>query len=202
MSMRNVVAIFAAVVAALLAYHYFVDRREHERMFARMHEDSEATRRELDRVAKEQAGIRNALTKSPEIADAADEKSALIRADFATATGSIKTAIAEYYMTNAKMPASNGDVGLPAPDQYRGKSLKSATVLADGVVEFAFDASSGVAGGRIQLIPDLSHASAMGVQWRCETADYPLIKRALSACEYKAAGSTGAQAITAPESDK
>jgi len=206
MSTRNAALMFAntllAVVAALLAYHYLVDREGREQMLARMHEDNEATKRELERVAKEEAGIRDALTKSPDLAGAADEKSQLIRGDFAAAAGSMKTAIAEYYMTNGKMPASNADMGLPAADQYRGKSLKSATVTADGGIEFTFDAASGVDGGHVRLIPDISRAGAMGVQWRCETPDYPLIKRALSVCEYKPVEAAGTQAIKAPESGK
>ncbi len=204
--MRNAIVMFAntllAVVAALLLYHYFVDRAGREQLLARMHEDNEATKRELDRVVKEQAGIRDALTKSPDMASAADEKSLLIRADFSAASGSMKTAIAEYYMNSAKLPASNADAGLPSADQYRGKSLRSATVTADGNIEFAFDASSGVDGGRIRLVPDLSRTDAMGVQWRCESADYPLIKRALPACEYKPGGVAGSQAVTAPEPGK
>jgi pilin len=205
MSMRNAIVMFAntllAVVAALLLYHHFVDRAGREQLLARMHEDNEATKRELDRVVKEQAGIRDALTKSPDMASAADEKSLLIRSDFSAASGSMKTAIAEYYMNSAKLPASNAAAGLPAADQYRGKSLKSATVTADGSIEFVFDADSGVDGGRIRLIPDISRAEAMGVQWRCESADYPLLKRALPACEYRPAGQIS-QAVTAPESGK
>jgi hypothetical protein len=206
MPLRNAVVMFVntllAVTAALLLYHYVIDRDGREQIITRMQEDNAATKRELDQVAKEQAGIRAALTKSPDAASAADEKSLLIRADLATAAGSIKTAIAEYYMTNARMPASNSDIGLPAPDQYRGKSLKSATVVADGSIEFCFDASSGLDGGRIRLIPDISRANAMGIQWRCESSDYPLIKRALPVCEYKAADASGSHAITAPETGK
>lgn len=204
MSLRIAAIMFAntllAVVAGLLVYHYVIDRGGREQMLARMQEDSEATKRELDRLATEQARIRDTLTKSPDAAAGADEKSLLIRTDFAAAAGSMKTAIAEFYMTNLRLPASNDDVGLPGPDQYRGKSLKSAAVSADGSIEFSFDAGSGVEGGRIRLIPDLSRANAMGIQWRCESVDYPLIKRALPACDYAPGGA--AQAVKIAETGK
>ncbi len=199
---RSAIMTFAntllAVVAALIVYHLVIERDGREKMLARMDADSAATRHELERVEKEQAGIRETLTRSPVAATGADEKALLMRADFSAAAGSMKTAIAEYYATNAKLPSSNAEIGLPAPAEYRGKSLKSATVSAGGAIEFVFDAASGVDGGRIHLIPDLARVNAMGMQWRCETADFALIKRALADCEYVPAG----QALTAPEAGR
>jgi hypothetical protein len=112
-----------------------------------------------------------------------DGASSLMRADFAQAAGSVKVAVAEYYASLGKMPQSNAEAGLPAPDEYRGQTLKSVSVAADGI-DFVFDANSGHDDGRIRLVADLSHANAMGVQWRCETSDYPQIARAISACIY------------------
>ena len=112
-----------------------------------------------------------------------DRASSLIREDFAKASGSVKVAVAEYYVSLGKMPQSNAEAGLPAPNEYRGQTLKSVSVAADGI-DFVFDANSGHDDGRIRLVADLSHANAMGVQWRCETSDYPQIARVLSACTY------------------
>jgi len=112
------------------------------------------------------------------------DRNALIREDFMQATSGMKVAIAEYYANMGKLPTRNSDTGLPAPMDYRGQSLRSATVGLNGVIELEFDARSGKDGGRIRLIPDTSHANAMGLSWRCETPDYPLIKRALPTCDY------------------
>ena len=204
--MRNAAVMFAntllAIVAALLIYHYAIDREGREQMVAKMHEDSEATNRELERIAKAQSGIRDVLAKLPDAAGAGNETSADMRGDFVAAAGSVKTAIAEYYQTNGKLPASNHEVQLPEPDQYRGKSMRSATVTPEGSVDFVFDATSGVDGGRIRLTPDLAHANAMGLQWRCVSADFPQIARVLPVCEYKPAAASTATAVTAPESAK
>jgi hypothetical protein len=112
-----------------------------------------------------------------------DEVSLLMREDFQMAEA-MRSSISETYAATGKMPTTNAEAGTYAPDQYHGKTLKSATVRVDGSIELVFDAKSGVDGGRIQMLPDLMRAQAMGVQWHCQTPDYPLIKRALPTCEY------------------
>jgi hypothetical protein len=112
------------------------------------------------------------------------DRNALIRDDFVQATSGMKVAIAENYENTGKLAAGNSEVGLPEPEEIRGQSLRSATVGPNGVIELVFDAKSGKDGGRIRLIPDPSDAEAMGVRWRCETPDYPQIKRALPTCDY------------------
>ena len=112
-----------------------------------------------------------------------DRASSLIREDFAKASGSVKVAVSEYYVSLGKMPRSNAEAGLPEPNEYRGQTLKSVSIAGDGF-DLVFDANSGHDNGRIRLVADLSHANAMGVQWRCETSDYPNIARALPTCIY------------------
>ena len=114
----------------------------------------------------------------------ADRATALMREDFARAAGSMKTSIAEFYASTGAMPTSNVKAGLPEPSAFRGHTLRSATVEHDGSITFEFDAESGRDGGSIRLVADIAHANAMGVQWRCETSDYPLIARVLPGCNY------------------
>jgi outer membrane protein OmpA-like peptidoglycan-associated protein len=92
----------------------------------------------------------------------------------------MRPAIATYYQAEGKWPENNADAGLPAPDQYRGKLLQSITALPDGRIELVFNAQSGVDGGRVLFVPT---GGALG-RWRCETPDYPLIKCAVSTCDY------------------
>lgn len=152
---------------------------------------------EVASLRQEQTKMRKTLDDSREsLAATSDKPSLLMREDLIAVSG-MRTAIAEYFMANGKMPASQIDAGLPAPESYRGKSLKSATVLPDGSVELAFDAASGVDGGRVRFVIDTSHVDAMGIQWRCVTSDYPLIKRVTPACEYVAPSTTPAIATPA-----
>lgn len=184
--MRNAILLFACTFVAVIGGLWLYDATIGGK-----------TRQEVDRLAKEQAQMRQTLSKVEEAAAATglDKGSALILADVAAATGSMRTAIAEYYMTTAKMPATNVEAGLPAAEQYRGKTLKSAAVMSGGSIELTFDANSGVDGGRIHLVPDISRADAMGIQWRCETSDYAQIKRALPTCEYRASDAHGAPVV-------
>lgn len=115
--------------------------------------------------------------------DAEQRAIELIRADFVAAAAA-KVAVAESFLTNGRMPASNTEAGLPPATSYRGRSLISAAVVDGGRIQLTFDGESGRDGGVIDLVPDLAHIDAMGVQWRCETTDYPQIARALPSCDY------------------
>lgn len=106
-----------------------------------------------------------------------------IRADVIAAS-SAKLAIAESYMSMARMPSSNAEAGLPEPAKYRGRSLRSMTIVDGGHIRLVFDAVSGREGGVIELVPDLGGTEAMGVQWTCTTRDFPNILRALPSCDY------------------
>jgi hypothetical protein len=106
-----------------------------------------------------------------------------MRQDLMAAAG-IKTAVAEFYANRGKMPQDNAEAGLPAPSDYRGQALRSATVNPDGSIDFEFDENSGRDGGHLRLVADLSHANAMGVQWHCESADYSDIASAIPNCAY------------------
>jgi hypothetical protein len=106
-----------------------------------------------------------------------------MRADLMAAAG-IKTAVAEFYVSMGKMPKDNAEAGLPAPAEYRGQTLRSATVDPDGSIDFEFDENSGKDGGRVRFVADLAHVNAMGVQWHCESADYSDIGSAIPNCVY------------------
>ncbi len=118
-----------------------------------------------------------------------------IRSDV-VAIASAKVAITEHYMSLGRMPLTNAEAGLPAPDKYRGHSLLSLSIGDGGRIVLAFDALSGRDGGIIEFIPDLGGTEAMGVQWHCATGDFPQIVRALPSCEYLPA--EAGHAVNAP----
>ncbi|HUD42980.1 MAG TPA: pilin [Dokdonella sp.] len=112
-----------------------------------------------------------------------------IRGDLIAIAG-VKTAVTEYHHVHGRMPASNAEAGLLDAQAYRGRSLRALSVGPGGRIELVFDALSGRDGGVIAFVPDLAAAGAVGVIWRCTTADYPRIVRTLPSCEYRAADST------------
>ena len=115
---------------------------------------------------------------------AADQRAIeLIRGDV-IAMASAKVAVAESFMTTGKMPVNNAEAGLPAAETYRGRSLRTAQVVPDGRIRLTFDSESGHDGGVIELVPEIGHLDSMGVQWRCETRDYPQIIRSVPSCDY------------------
>jgi hypothetical protein len=179
--MRNAIVMFAstllAVMVAFAGYWFILHRPQQEAMDA-----------QLRRLSDEQEQIRRTLSESQDSLAAANDKSSLrIREDLHV-VDSMRVVIAEYFASSGKMPSSQAEAGLPPPEKYRGKTLKSAAMRPDGTIELAFDAQSGMDGGTIRFVPDISRADAMGIQWRCETNDYPLIRRAAPMCEYSKAG--------------
>lgn len=112
-----------------------------------------------------------------------------IRGDL-IAIASVKTVLTEYYHVHGRMPDGNSEAGLLDAQAYRGRSLRALSVGQGGRIELRFDALSGHDGGVISFVPDLGAAEAVGVVWRCTTADYPRIVRTIPSCEYRAADST------------
>ncbi len=159
---------------ALLAFHLYRnwDEQRLQQSRATVVAEVDQQGRELDaNIAAEQRSIE------------------LIRADV-VAMASAKVAVAESFLTIGKMPANNAAAGLPAAETYRGRSLRSAQVVADGRIRLTFDSESGHDGGIIELIPEVGQLDSMGVQWHCETRDYPQIIRAVPSCDYVPAAST------------
>lgn len=113
----------------------------------------------------------------------------LLRNDL-VAIASAKTAVVESWLTHGRMPADNAAAGLRPSDAYRGRTLLSLSIVDGGRIRLRFDAESGVDGGIVELVPELGHVDAMGVQWRCETSDYLQIAQAMPGCDYVATQAT------------
>ena len=168
----TVVAAFVGVIAALFAFYSYRDAAE-----AR-------SRAAVD--AEQQASVEQG--RQLVVQTIADERAAAaIRNDVAAIT-SARVVIAEAYMTSGRMPESNAEAGMPEPDTYKGQSLQSMTIGEGGKILLRFDAASGVDGGTIEWLPDPGGMESMGLQWHCQTHDYPMIVRALPSCEFVPAG--------------
>jgi len=177
------VTVFAvlAVAAGLVIHYVKLDSAQREDEARQQRAEDDATRELLGRLVEETGQIRQTLERTP--LPTLDPALEMLQQDVQSAQG-MRTAIAEHYMNTGKMPADNASAGLPEPDQYRGRALMTASVQPDGSIELVFDANSGKDGGRIRMIPDVANVNAMGLQWRCETPDYALIKRILPLCDY------------------
>lgn len=168
----TVIASFVGVVAALFAFYSYRDAAE-ARADARAYAEQQA------RVEQGRQLVNQTV---------ADERAAAAIRNDVVATMSARVAITEAYMNSGRMPASNTEAGLPEPDTYKGRSLKSMKVEPGGKILLTFDAASGVDGGMIEWVPDPGGMESMGLQWHCQTHDYPMIARALAECDYVSAG--------------
>jgi hypothetical protein len=178
------VKIFVFVLCSLTGCQHSVATREraaHElRQGEELRSDIQAVRAELDRLVEETAQLRGAIERWP--GPIMDVGLLAMQSDLEWVS-SAKLGVLETYMNMRAMPADNAAAGLPEPDRFRGRSLRSATVR-EGLIELEFDALSGKDGGRVWLIPEPAAVDWMTLQWRCETPDYVLIKRIAPLCDY------------------
>lgn len=148
------------------------DAREREAQVSRLAGDVRQSQEKNQRLAQRLASIEHAVPSPAQRAMAQE---------FASASA-MKIGVVEYYLSEGRWPANNGEVGLPAPEQYRGDALRAATVLPEGVIELRF-APPGQAVATVRLRADATNP-ALGVRWRCESPDYADIGRVLAACTY------------------
>ena len=95
-----------------------------------------------------------------------------------------KQHIAMHFQMNGELPHSNTELDLPAPGEFKGEALTRAEVSHGGVITLTYNEQSGVAGGRIHLVPDLGNP-AMGIRWRCLTSSYSNITVTIPQCRYQ-----------------
>jgi len=111
------------------------------------------------------------------------DRSKMLQSDFQRAAGGAKTAVAEFYASRGDWPTKNEDAGLPAPDAYRGESLRSL-VIAGPTITLTYDARSGVDGGKIILTGAATPDLAMGINWTCASPNIADIAAIFPFCKY------------------
>lgn len=168
----TIVASFVGVIAAMFAFYAYRDALDAR---ARAAADLEQQARlEQGRQLRERT-----LVEDRALAAIVNDVSAV---------SSARVAVTEFYMNNGRMPTANNEAGLPAAETYKGQSLVSLQVSDGGTILLTFDSASGVEGGTIEWLPDLTGIESMGMQWHCQTHDYAQIVRALPSCNYVGAG--------------
>lgn len=165
-------AAFVGVLLALFVFHHY-EKYDAER----------------ERAAAD-AALEAKLEQGRKLAERtiAQAREAQVIREAIVVASSAKVAVVEYYMTTGEMPGDNAQVGLGAADTWRGTSLRSLQIAEGGRILLTFDETSGVDGGVLELIPDLTDNESMGVQWQCMTHDFERIARVWpgSACAYVA----------------
>lgn len=90
----------------------------------------------------------------------------------------IKAQVVEFYLQEGVWPNSNAALGLSAPEQYRGRSLRSMQVQDGGVIRLAYEES-----GEVRLRPQADVAGNR-ISWQCLTGSYPDIASLIPQCRY------------------
>ncbi len=90
----------------------------------------------------------------------------------------IKAHVVEFYLAEGVWPISNAALGLPAPDQYRGRSLRSMQVQDGGEIRLAYAEN-----GEVRLQPKADVAGSR-ITWQCLSSSYPDIATLIPQCRY------------------
>lgn len=95
-----------------------------------------------------------------------------------------KIMLTEYFYENNKLPSSNSELGLEAPESFAYQALKSLHIEGEGMIVLTYNETTGVEDGTIRLRPDVSNMQA-GIRWYCETSSYPEISKSMPTCAYQ-----------------
>ncbi|HEY0662563.1 MAG TPA: pilin [Lysobacter sp.] len=165
------VAVLGAL-AALLAYDRLVLEKRAAALAVAMAKATEVNlskaHAEADRItANLDASVDRSIADAREGMDAlASEQDKRRLATEALGRASMfKVALAEYYLSMGKWPASTGEAGLGSPADYAGGAVDAIDVGAGGVITIALNASL-VAGAKIRLAPDANPRTSI-IDWRC-----------------------------------
>lgn len=141
--------------------------------------------RQAQALSDQASALKNEV--SNEHRDAAAQKqrylTASYRAEGLQVVGAAKTAVAEYLANTGRFPSSNKQIGLAAPDQFKGQSLRRMSISEGGVITLTYDAKSGVDGGIIRIIPDNADPSLL--KWRCISPNFRDIALTIPQCSYQ-----------------
>lgn len=91
-------------------------------------------------------------------------KRARVSEGLGLATG-VKHMVVEYYASNSQWPASNSAAGVAEPTEIQGESVRSVTVMGNGVIQIAFRENV-QDGGLLELLPA---SAALQVNWTCRS---------------------------------
>ncbi|MDN5925199.1 MAG: pilin [Xanthomonadales bacterium] len=169
----------AAVAVALLAYHY-VQRPE----IIAMRAQTDALKVQAQTLSDQATALKNQVATEHQRRAEQQQRyqmGAYLLEGFRAVTAA-KLAATEYFYTHGKFPASNAQVGIVAPDQFTGRSLRSMALSEGGVITLTFDAKSGVDNGIIKFVP--RSANSPQVKWLCTSPDFKEIALSFPQCSY------------------
>ncbi len=85
------------------------------------------------------------------------------------AAGRLRMTSEMYFDGMGELPSSNSQLGVATPEYYANQSLRTATILTDGVIELVYEGNTGIDGGTIRFVPTIAPGM---IKWSCETHDY------------------------------
>ena len=89
------------------------------------------------------------------------------------AVAPVEEAVKRYRLGHDGFPASNTEAGVAPPAQFASNSVRTISVGAEGVIDVALTAASGVDGGVMRFRPDYAPQSGGGdVHWSCASESF------------------------------
>lgn len=189
--LRQFAITLVAVGVALAAYDYLRQpdieamRVQTAHLVESSTKQAELLSKQAQSLSDQASALKEQVANEHRQAAERKEKSliAFYRAEGLQLSGSAKVAVAEYYFSNGEFPSSNAELGLGAPEQFHGQSLRSMHLSEGGIITLTYDAKSGFDGGSIQLIPEVG--ATAGLQWKCVTTDFRDIAASIPQCGYE-----------------
>ncbi|HEX6928945.1 MAG TPA: pilin [Gammaproteobacteria bacterium] len=83
--------------------------------------------------------------------------------------GPMRSMVAEHVLATGRLPDTNDDVGLHAPDSYRSGSITGIHILPGGVIAVRFRKLFGIDGAVLLYRPTRTHPARDDLRWDCES---------------------------------
>ena len=102
------------------------------------------------------------------------------------AAAPIKAGVERFRLRTKAFPASNADAGMNPPAAYGNYDVKRIAIGGDGTIEITLNATSGIDGGVIRLMPKAAANTDQDmIEWSCSSPSYSAIADATGGvCEY------------------
>lgn len=94
-----------------------------------------------------------------------------------------KFMISQHYMITGEFAGSNEAMGLPEPESFANRAIKSISVQPSGSIKIIYTEASGMVNGSVLFVPEINRSTSE-LKWKCVSYSYRGIHNVNPDCKY------------------
>jgi hypothetical protein len=159
-------------------------KRTHSELDSKLAKSRDEVERSVAEAQEKTQELNDAINQSKQYQE--DQRTQSLRvvglANGMMAASPFKPALAEFFLSEGKWPEANQDIGMPPPESFKAKGVRSVRVFPGGKIQIVVDDMDKSAD--VYLAASVNGAGQ--VTWTCVTSAIPDIARLVSTCAYRA----------------